>query len=236
MTKAQAGESARRAPARSQSRAAVVFALTAAIAFGAIDQYVGALRSSFLTEVSGMSAPWLLVPFLAGAAQAGRRRAALVGLIATWLSVLAYVVMIVSPMEGTHLGPRPAGLIGTWNQLSPRLVLATLASQWLWFAGGLIIGPVYGWLGYRWRARRSRVAALLAVLPPLLEPAARWLVTRLGAGHATRLTFQWPAYGPAVIAEIIELAVGLVLTAVVVTAMARTPASGMDNARTTAIS
>ena len=62
MTKAQAGESAvRRAPARSHSWAAVVFALTAAIAFGAIDQYIGALRSSFLTEVSGMSAPWLLL-------------------------------------------------------------------------------------------------------------------------------------------------------------------------------
>jgi hypothetical protein len=237
MTKAQAGESAvRRAPARSHSWAAVVFALTAAIAFGAIDQYVGALRSSFLTEVSGMSAPWLLLPFLAGAAQAGQRRAALVGLLATWLSVLAYVAMIVSPMEGTHLGPRPAGLIGTWNQLSPRLVLATLASQWLWFAGGLIIGPVYGWLGYRWRARRSRVAALLAVLPPLLEPAARWLVTRLGAVHASWLNFRWPVYGAAVVAEIIELTVGLVLTGVVVTAMARTRAAGTDNGRTTAIS
>jgi hypothetical protein len=66
----------------------VIVALTAAIAFGAIDQYLGAIQSSFLTAASGMSAPWLLMPFLAGATQGRQRRAALVGLLATWLSVL----------------------------------------------------------------------------------------------------------------------------------------------------
>ena len=201
--------------------AAVIIVLAAAFAFGAVDQYLGSLRSSFLTEVTGMSAPWLLVPFLSGASQRAWRRAVLVGLTATWLSVLAYVAMIVSPMEGTHLGPRPAGLVGSWNQLTPHLFLATLASQWLWFVGGLIAGPLYGWLGYRWRARRSRAAALLAVLPPLLEPAARWLAGRSGIAHVIGLAFQWPGYGQAVIAEIAELAVGLVLTGAVVAAMAR---------------
>jgi hypothetical protein len=201
--------------------AAIIIVLAAAFAFGAIDQYLGSLRSSFLTEVSGMSAPWLLVPFLGGASQRTWRRAVLVGLTATWLSVLAYVAMIVSPMEGTHLGPRPAGLIGSWNQLTPHLFLATLASQWLWFVGGLITGPLYGWLGYRWRARRSRAAALLAVLPPLLEPAARWLAGRSGIAQVIGLAFRWPGYGPAVIAEVAELAVGLVLTGTVVAAMAR---------------
>ena len=200
---------------------AVIIALIAAAVFGAVDQYLGTLRSAFLTEVSGMSAPWLLVPFLAGAAQPGQRRAALVGLTATWLSVLAYVVMIVSPMEGTHLGSRPAGLIGSWNQLSPGLMLATLASQWLWFAGGLFTGPIYGWLGYRWRVRRSWAAALLAVLPPLLEPAVRWLGARLAPPDAGGLPLQWPGSGPAVIAEVIELAIGIALTSVAVTSMAR---------------
>src|SRR5262245_51692891 len=89
----------RRAPPGRNGMSAIIIALTAAFAFGAIDQYLGTLRSSFLTEVSAMSAPWLLVPFLAGAWQAGHRRAVLVGLAATWLSVLAYVVMIISPME-----------------------------------------------------------------------------------------------------------------------------------------
>src|SRR5215469_3446544 len=184
-------DAARSIPPAGHSVAAVIIVLAAAFAFGAIDQYLGSLRSSFLTEVSGMSAPWLLVPFLAGASQAVWRRAVLVGLAATWLSVLAYVAMIVSPMEGSHLGPRPAGLIGSWNQLSPHLFLVTLASQWLWFAGGLITGPLYSWLGYQWRSRRSGAAALLAVLPVLLEPAARWLVARLSLASSVGLASPW---------------------------------------------
>jgi hypothetical protein len=206
---------------------AVIIALTAAFAFGAIDQYLGAGASSFAIQVSGgMSALWLLVPFLAGAWQAGQRRAALVGLAATWLSILAYVLMIVSPMEGTHLGPRPAGLVGSWNQLSLHLFLMVLASQWPWFAGGLITGPLYGWLGHRWRSGPSRPAALLAALPVVLEPAGRWLATRLGLGSIPWIRFSWPGDGPAVTAEFAELAVGLLLTGAAVRAVARDRAAG----------
>jgi Family of unknown function (DUF6518) len=208
-------------PRRRRGVAGIIVALAAAFAFGAVDQYLGSLRSAFLTEISGMSAPWLVVPFVVGAFQASRRRAALAGLAATWLSVLGYVVMIVSPMEGTHLGPRPAGLTGSWLQLSPHLVVATLVSQWLWFAGGLVAGPLFGWLGHLWRARRWSAAALLVVLPVLLEPAARWLVSQLGVSYSGRLAFGWPGYRPAVVAELVELAVGLVLTGVVVVAIAR---------------
>ena len=220
------GHDAVRRVAPRRGAVAVVVALTAAFAFGAIDQYLGALYSSFLTQVSGaVSASWLLVAFLAGAWQASQRRAVLVGLAATWLSVLAYVVMIISPMEGTHLGARPAGLAGSWNQLTPHLFLATLASQWLWFAGGLITGPLFGWLGYRWHSRRSRAAILLAVLPVLLEPAARWLATRLGLAYVSGLPFDWPSDRQAVLAEFAEFAVGLVLTVGVVTAIGRTRAT-----------
>jgi hypothetical protein len=210
------------APPRHRGVAAVFIALAAAFAFGAIDQYLGAGAHSFAIQVSGgMSALWLLVPFLAGAWQASQLRAALVGLAATWLSVLAYVVMIVSPMEGVHLGSRPAGLTGSWTQLTPRLFLTVLASQWLWFVGGLVIGRLYGWLGYRWRFGGFRAAALLAVLPVLLEPGARWLATRLGLGSMAWIHFQWPVGGPAVAAELAEFVVGLLLTAAAVRAMAR---------------
>jgi hypothetical protein len=201
--------------------AVVATALAAAFAFGAIDQSLGAVGSPFLTEISKMSAPWLLVPFLAGAWQASQRRAALTGLAASWLAVLGYVAMIISPMEGTHLGPRPAGLIGSWNQLSPHLFVTTLASQWLWFAGALFTGPLYGWLGYLWRVRRFQAAAVLAVMPVLLEPAARWLASRFSLATASTVAFVWPSYGPAVVAELAELAVGLVLVGAVGTSMAR---------------
>jgi uncharacterized protein DUF6518 len=154
-----------------------------------------------------MSAPWLLVPFLAGAWQGGQRRAALAGLAATWLAVLAYVLMIVSPMEGVHL--------------TPRTFAFSLASQWPWFAGGLITGPLYGWLGHRWHTRRSPAAALLAALPILLEPAARWLATRLGLSSAGWRFIPWPLQGSGVAAEFAELAVGLLLTGAVIRVIAR---------------
>jgi Family of unknown function (DUF6518) len=190
--------------------APVVIALTAAVAFGAVDQYlpVAIPMSShlgaylFAVEVSQMSAPWLLLPFLAGAWQSDQRRAALTGLAATWLSVLAYVLMIVSPMEGAHL--------------TPRTFAFSLASQWPWFAGGMITGPLYGWLGHRWRARPDPAAALLAALPILLEPVARWLATRLGLSSTGWLVFPWPLQRSGVAAEFAELAVGVLLAGVAI--------------------
>jgi hypothetical protein len=158
-----------------------------------------------------MSAPWLLVAFLAGAWQGGQRRAALVGLAATWLAVLAYVFMIVSPMEGAHL--------------TPSTVAASLTSQWPWFAGGLITGPLYGWLGYRWRTRQTPVAALLAALPVLLEPAAIWLATRLGLSSTGLPLFPWPLQGSGVAAEFAELALGLLLTGAAISTIAHSRTS-----------
>lgn len=206
-------------PTRPIGVAPAVIALTAAVAFGAGDQYlpVAMAMSShpgpylFAVEVSKMSAPWLLVPFLAGAWQAGQRRAALVGLAAEQLAVLAYVVTIVSPMEGAHL--------------TPRAFAFSLASQWSWFAGGLITGPLYGWLGHRWRVGRSAPVALLAALPILVEPAARWLAAGFGLGNVPWIHFQWPLDGGGVAAEFAEVVVGLLFTSIVIRAIARRRAS-----------
>jgi hypothetical protein len=202
--------------ARPGGTARVVMALTAAFAFGAIDQYLQVAISissqpgayQFAVQVSnGMSAPWLLVPFLAGAWQADRLRAAVVGLVATWLSVLAYVLMVVSPMEGVHL--------------TPRALAFSLASQWPWFAGGLITGPLFGWLGHRWRARQSPAVALLVALPVLLEPCARWLANGLGLGSVPWIPFRWPLDAGGVTAEFAELTVGLLLTCAVIRVVVR---------------
>ena len=209
-----------------------LIALTAAFAFGAIDQYLQVVipsshlgASLFAVQVSGMSAPWLLVPFLAGAWQGSQRRAALIGLAATWLAVLAWVLMIISPMEGSHLGAPPPGWHGSYNQLTLHIFARSLASQWLWFAGGLITGPLYGWLGYRWRARQSTAAALLAALPVLLEPAAVWLTSRLGLSIPGTSHFQWPDRRGAVAAELTELAVGILLTGAAARVIARSRTS-----------
>jgi hypothetical protein len=161
-----------RRPRRRRLAGALI--LAAALAFGGIDQYIGSLFSNFATAVSVMSAPWLLLPFAAGAVQVTRRSAAGVGLAATWLAVIGYVLMIDSPAEGAHP--------------TVQLLAATARSQWPWFLGGLISGPGYGLLGYFWRARRSWLSAVLAAIPVLLEPVANRLGFRpsidITAGYA----------------------------------------------------
>jgi hypothetical protein len=186
-----------RRPGAARRSALVAGVLAAAIAFGAADQWIGGRYSPFLTAVSGMSAPWLLLPFLAGASQRARRPAAFLGLAATWLAVIAYIVMTDSPVEGAHLSV---------GQLQ-----ATAASQWPWFVGGLVAGPLYGLLGRWWRARRSWAAALVATVPVMLEPAAHWAASRADV-------YGWDPVPPANYAEV---AVGLLLTAAVAIAIGR---------------
>jgi hypothetical protein len=184
-------------------KATAVTILIGAAAFGAIDQYLGAQYSPFLIEVSGLSAPWLLLPFLAGASQPAARPAALLGLATTWLAVAAYSFMTASPMEGVHL--------------TPQMYLATLARQWPWLAGGLVTSPLYGWLGHRFRVRRSWAVGLLAALPVLLEPGGRWLTTHCGLDRLARWEFSWPPSGlgqGAVTAMLAEACLGLLLMAV----------------------
>ena len=45
--------------------------------------------------------------------------------------------------------------------------------------GGLVTGPLFGFLGQRWRVRRSWVSAALVVGALCLEPAARWVTGQL---------------------------------------------------------
>ncbi len=153
--------------ARSRLRASAGLILAGAIAFGAVDQYIGSRYSLVATAVSGMSAPWLLLPFAAGAGSTSWRRAAWLGVAATWLAITAYVLMIDSPVEGVHT--------------SLHVIAYSAASQWPWFLGGLVSGPGYGLLGYWWRTRRSWLSAALAAVPLLGEPLVDWLGLRYTA-------------------------------------------------------
>jgi hypothetical protein len=180
----------------------VVAILIGAAVFGGIDQYLGAQYSPFLIEVSGLSAPWLLLPFLAGATQPAARPAALLGLATTWLAVAAYSFTAVTPIEGAHF--------------TSQAYLGDLARQWPWLAGGLISGPLYGWLGHRFRTHRSWIVGLLAALPVLLEPVGRWLTTHFGLDQILRWEFSWPPAGlghGAVTAMLAEACLGLLLIA-----------------------
>src|SRR3954471_6148442 len=84
----------------------IALALLAAAAFGAGDQYLGSGHVwgiGWPTDVSLLSAPWLVLAFVAGATQRDPRRAALLGLACTYAALLGYGAMTLSPAENAHL-------------------------------------------------------------------------------------------------------------------------------------
>ena len=144
----------------------VVLSLVLSAAFGAGDQYLGSLTGSghawafgWSSDVSLLSAPWLVLAFVAGATQRDPRRAVLLGLACTYAALLGYAVMTLSPIEGAHMSA--AALRGF--VVSERLVLI----------GGIVTGPLFGWFGQQWRTRRAIAGALITAGTLCLEPLAR---------------------------------------------------------------
>jgi hypothetical protein len=144
----------------------VVLALVLSAAFGAGDQYLGSLLGSghvwaagWASDISLLSAPWVVLAFVAGATQRDPRRAALVGLACTYAALVGYAVMTLSPIENAHL--TAASLRGF--VISERLVLV----------GGIFTGPLFGWFGQQWRTRRAITGALVTAACLMLEPLAR---------------------------------------------------------------
>lgn len=138
----------------------VVLALVLSAAFGAGDQYLGSLSAHpWGADVSLLSAPWLVLPFLAGTTQREPRRAALIGLACTYAALLGYFMLTDSPLENAHYSLANArGFVIS----DPAVVL-----------GGLVTGPLFGWFGQQWRTRRALLGAIAVALALCLEPVAR---------------------------------------------------------------
>ena len=174
----------------------VVVALVVSAAFGAGDQYLGSLLGSghvwaagWASDISLLSAPWVVLAFVAGATQRDPRRAALLGVACTYAALLGYAVMTLSPVENAHF--TVATLRGFVT--SERLVLI----------GGVFTGPLFGWFGQQWRTRRALGGALATAACLCLEPLARKVTI-------DPITFRGVWIG--------EVAIGLALAAAVLAA------------------
>ena len=133
--------------------------LVGAFLFGAGDQYLGSFPTLFWGQVTSLSsAPWLLLPFLAGLTQRTGRRAALLGLAATLVAFLGYGVMTLSPVEEAHY---------SWQSVSGFLYSEAPAEL-----GALVVGPLFGWFGARWRTEHRLPGALIVAAAFCLEPLA----------------------------------------------------------------
>jgi hypothetical protein len=169
----------------------VVLALVLAFAFGGADQYLGSLLAHpWAADVSLLSAPWLVLPFLAGWTQREPKRAALLGLACTFSALLGYGLMTLSPIEGA--------------QLTVTTIRGFVLSSSLVIVGGLFTGPLFGWLGNRWRSDRAWLAALAVAGAVSLEPLAR-----VAAGDAYAIDFRtvWVAEVAAGLAMMVYVAV-----------------------------
>ena len=135
----------------------------AAFMFGAADQYLGSFSAHPLWgDVSGLSAPWLALPFIVGAFQRSGRRAVVVGIACTFLALCGYMLMTFSPMENAHLTGRG-------------LAEFLRGGNFQWFVAGTLTGPIFAWLGYKWRLQRALVAGLVIASMICLEPVVRHL-------------------------------------------------------------
>ena len=114
-----------------------------------------------------MSAPWLVLPFVFGSTQERAWRAALIGAVATGAALMGYFVMTLSPIEGVSL--------------SGVNIIDFARSQEANIVGGVVTGPLFGWLGWRWRSERSWLSAVLVAGALCLEPVVRLAVGRLGS-------------------------------------------------------
>lgn len=178
----------------------VLLVVALAAAFGGADQYLGSrgfLFGYWATEVSLLSAPWLLIAFFAGWSQPTTSGAVILGLGATFAALAGYWTMTLSPIEGA--------------QVSMSGIRGLLASQSVLAVGGLITGPLFGWLGNRWRTRRDWTSALTAAVAVCCEPLAH-----AAAGTAVSFRGVWAA----------EVVAGLMMVLYVVGATSRPRATG----------
>ena len=164
---------------------AAVAALALAAAFGAGDQYLGSMSwHPWAADVSLLSAPWLVLAFVAGCTQRDARRAMLLGFGCTFAAFAGYGLMTLSPVENAHL--------------TTTTVAGFARSEAPVELGALLTGPLFGWFGQQWRTRRAWLGALVTAGAVVLEPVAH-----LYAGSAIRFRTVWIA----------EVAMGLLLAA-----------------------
>jgi hypothetical protein len=171
------------------------FALVLAALFGAGDQYLGSFSMHpWMADVSLLSAPWLVLAFLAGCTQREPKRAALLGIGCTFSAVIGYGVMTLSPLENAHM--------------NVAAIAAFIGSEGRVFIGGVVTGPVFAWFGQQWRVHRAWRGTLATAAALCFEPLAR-----RATGHDIRSSTVLLA----------EVAVGIAMVTYVATRMFVSP-------------
>jgi len=191
-------------------RAALIIA--SSVIFGIVMAWIKGNDAGLSDAVGNISALWLLLPFLAGAAANSHRLVigALFGLVAT-----------LAALTGFYFAESFVLDLGQHSWLTD--LSLTMGTVLYYAERGLVTGPLFGAVGLWWRQRQSVVAAGLIAAAFVLEPAAWWLYgMQIGGGAA----YPVPAYPALWLAEITIGVAGFVLLRQV----ARRPADPAERA------
>jgi hypothetical protein len=131
--------------------------LLGAIAFGAFVAVIKGDDVGVRNALGNMSAPWVVVPFLAGTLWSRAWHAALIGVATTLAAFFGFYLAEAAILD---LGPHP------WY-VDLRLTLGSGHVYEIW---GTPVGLIYGLLGWLWASRSSAAAALAVGLAFVSEP------------------------------------------------------------------
>ncbi len=154
--------------------------MLAAVWFGIAMAAIKGQGAGARDALGNISAPWLLIAFLAGASSERRRWAPVVGLVATVAALIGFYIA-----ESRLLD------LGQHSWLVD--LQLTLRAGGVYLLSALVSGPIFGALGGMWASRRSRFAAVAVALMFAAEPVAVWLYQdEQGAGGVGVLThYPW---------------------------------------------
>ncbi len=179
-------------------RRRLVWLLLAGLAFGVLVAVVKGQEDNARNALGNASAPWVVVPFFAGAAYTRPLHGALAGIAVTVAAFLGFYVAEAAILD---LGPHP------WY-VDLRLTLGTLN---IYEKFGFLSGSVYGALGSVWATRRLPMAAVAASavgLAFVVEPLVVWTLWHEGIWGGPGI-LHYPGLWITEIAIGLALAIGL---------------------------
>jgi hypothetical protein len=146
------------------TRLRIVLVLVGAFAFGWLAAWAKGPDTDGLSTISqirsafgNLSAPWLLVGFVAGTQTSKLRTGALLGLAATLVGLTGFYLMTSLVVD-----------LGGRNYLDN--LARELAANRAYYEGAVIAGPLFGLLGAWWRQTRTVRASVLAGALLMAEP------------------------------------------------------------------
>ena len=153
-------------------RRRLAIVLAGAAGFGLLMAVIKGQGAGARDALGNISAPWLLLSFLAGSTFARVRVAALLGLVAALAALAAFYAG-----ESVILDLGPHSWLTDLN--------LTMRAGGYYFIQGLVSGPIFGALGGLWARRRSATVGVVPALLFALEPLIVLVYQRSTGGSPT---------------------------------------------------